>query len=172
MKKIFLLASAALAFFIPDSRAQSISPGTINAAGGTKVIGGDTYDWSVAEMTLVSTVTTPSVIVTHGVLQPPDATVGIEKTIPLNGQVKVYPNPSADIVYLEYNFVTAGKLEYMLQDMTGRQIKSYTAAIKKGQDRQEINLSALANATYMLYVTYQPNGGNVQQTSFKIDKIK
>ncbi|HTO14955.1 MAG TPA: hypothetical protein VLZ83_04255 [Edaphocola sp.] len=49
----------------------------INATGGSYTLNANTYEWSVGEMTLVSTVITPSLVITQALFQPILTEVGI-----------------------------------------------------------------------------------------------
>ena len=51
-------------------QAQQISPYALNSAGGTNTVAGITYEWSLAELTLIDTWLTPGLILTNGLLQP------------------------------------------------------------------------------------------------------
>lgn len=153
-------------------RGQSLAPATLNATGGSKVIGTETYEWSVAEMTMVSTATASNIIVTQGILQPfPLPATDIKKSNTLSKQLQVYPNPTSNIIYLQYNLTNSGTLSYMLQDVAGKQVTTRNAQVTAGQDKQELSLAALASGTYMLYITYMPYNGAAEQANFKIDKI-
>ena len=171
MRKTLLTTSIALVFFIHYSRAQSVGPSTINAAGRSATIGTDVYEWSVGEMTLVNTASSSNIIVTQGVLQPLDEPVGINDVNRLSRLVKAYPNPSSQIVYLETAFDRPGKLTCELRDITGRSIIFFAKDVNAGKEISEINLSSLANAAYMLYVSYKNENESIQQISFKIEKI-
>ncbi len=170
MKRTIVL-SFTLLFVTSYIRGQSISPSTLNGTGGSKVIGTDTYEWSVAEMTLVNTASASNIIVTQGVLQPAPPPTGIKTENMLTRSLQVYPNPASHIVYLQYNFPTTGKLNYVLQDITGKLISRKEIATAAGQNKEELNLGGLANASYMLYISYEPTNGTVERTSFKLDKI-
>lgn len=143
---------------------------TVNAAGGSKNIGTNNYEWSVGEMTLVNTATASNIIVTQGVLQPAQGTGYIQDNDLLRF-VSVFPVPAKDIVYLEYQFRTAGKLEYYLQDITGKTILSTATDVTAEKAQKTISLQALANATYMLYINFTSADGNRSSSSYKLEKI-
>lgn len=171
MKKKLLLTCAGLAF-LWQAEAQIVPyTRTLNAAGGTKTAGGNTYEWSVGEMALVNTWSKPNIIVTQGVLQPAPNDVGIRNIKPLTDAMRVYPNPAQTLVHLNYN-LKQGVLTYELQDITGKTIRSKKQDITSGEQTEEIQLGAVANGTYMLNVVYSPEDGAPQTTSFKIDKIE
>ncbi|OJW83657.1 MAG: hypothetical protein BGO69_05005 [Bacteroidetes bacterium 46-16] len=170
MKKTLILASTVLALFITgQAAAQSIGPSTLDAAGGSTSLSGNTYEWSVGDMAVISTYTSASLVVTQGTLQPFNIPTGVN-VITLDKQLKVYPNPAVNTVLLEYNLDHAGKLDYVLQDITGKTILQRSLTVKIGESKEAINMAALASATYMLNVTYKPSEGPQQIMTFKIIK--
>lgn len=152
-------------------RGQSITPSTINSAGGAAQIGTNTYEWSVAEMTVVHTATSPNIIVTQGILQPMPPSTGIKDQVALYQNLQVYPNPTSGIVYLQYNLPSNGTIRYSLQDITGKLILGNKVAVNENQGKLQIDMAGIANATYMLSVSYQPLNGAAQLASYKINKI-
>ncbi len=153
-------------------RAQGIGPSALNATGGTALIGGSEFDWSVGEMTMVSTFTTPNVIITQGVLQPSDAMVSVPDTKSLSKLLKVFPNPATDIVNLQYTSSNDGTLSYRLLDMAGKEISSQRIVVASGHANGQVDVKPLAVATYMLEVTIVPENGAPETMSYKIQKLK
>jgi gliding motility-associated-like protein len=66
----YLLFILFITFAFKSSRAQTISPAVVNAAGNTYTDSGITYEWSVGEMTLVETMINANAGITNGLLQP------------------------------------------------------------------------------------------------------
>ncbi len=168
MKKLlsaFWILSASGAF------AQSIGPSTLNAAGGSATIAGNTYEWSAAEMTMVSTGTGTNLVVTQGVLQPTTPTTSV-KDIRLLGadELKVYPVPTRDILYVLPALNQKGDLDLALTDINGRVVLQQTAHLTTGNEKQEINMSALSAGNYFLNAVFT-GSESAQQTSFKIQKL-
>lgn len=164
MPGVFLALMASV-----HAKAQSIGPSTIDAAGGTAGLAGNTYEWSVGDMAVITTYTSGSLVVTQGTLQPFNIPVGVNK-ITLDQQLKAYPNPATSTVYLEYNLGNSGKLEYMLQDIAGKTVFQKTIEVTPGGGKEAISMMALANAAYVLNVTYRPNEGSPQTVTFKVIK--
>jgi len=157
---------------LPNARGQSIGPSTLNATGGTAIAGGNTYDWSVGEMTMVSTFTGSTVIVTQGLLQPDSLhSSGVPSTALLQ-HLQVFPNPASSLLNLQMTASAAGTLSYRLMDMAGKVIITSTAKLPQGTTTQQIDISRIAAASYMLEVYYTTNGDNVETNSFKIEKLK
>lgn len=153
-------------------RAQNIGPSTVNSAGNTALIGGNQFDWSVGEMSLVSTFTTPGIIVTQGVLQPSETDhTGVPVAV-LSKDLRVFPNPASSVVNLQYNTQSAGRLTYSMMDITGKTITKKTVSVNPGITTEQINISELACATYMLKVSLEGNNMAKDNISYKIEKLK
>lgn len=171
MKKTYMLMLImTLPGIIPNVRGQSIGPSTLNASGGSGTIGSTKFDWSVGEMTMVSTFTGSSVIVTQGVLQN-DISSSSVGSISLNEHLQVFPNPASTLVNLQLNSDKEGTLQYTLLDMTGKRITDRKTAIKQGTNTEQMDISNLAAAVYMLEVSFTSASGTAS-SSYKIDKLK
>ncbi len=171
MKRSRLLILAMLLMVI-GAQAQSVRPSAINATGGAKIIGSNDFEWSVGEMTLVSTFTTPSVIVTQGVLQPGDVTLGVPATGDLSKALRVFPNPATDYVNVQYTSPANGTLSCRLFDVAGKDISSQNITVAGGHAAGQIDIRSLAAATYMLEVTFLPDSGSPEISAYKIQKYK
>jgi len=173
MKRSILLILVALVLAVNGHAQVSLGPSTVNCGGGYHVLDYDEYEWSIGEMTMVTTFTNPSIVVTQGVLQPFDIFItGVGNTTVLNGQIKVFPNPANSEVNLQYTAPADGTLSYSLLDMDGKLIKSNTAGVVSGTTTEQINVSELACATYMLEVTVNHGNSASEKTSYKIQKLK
>ena len=171
MKNVILLIPLLLAVAI-NIHAQSIGPSTLNAAGKTAVISGDEFEWSVGQMALVSTFTNPSIIVTQGVLQPDDnLPSGVPNYTPLAKQLQVFPNPATSVVNIKYSSQGQGTLSYRLLDMGGKLINTQTINVTQATTTEQVNISELACATYMLEVTVN-SGTDAGSISYEIQKLK
>ena len=170
MKRAILLIPLALVA-VTNVWGQSIGPSTLNAAGGTAVIGTNEFDWSVGEMTMVSTFSSSSIIVTQGVLQPAESTVGVPNITSLTKQLKVFPNPASSVVNIEYTSAANGTLAYRLLDMNGKVVSKQKVNTTNGTTTTQINLQEVACASYMLEVTVNPDT-KAESISYKIQKIK
>lgn len=161
---LMLLASA-------HTHAQSIGPTTINASGGSAVISGNTHEWAVAENTVVSTYSSSSLILTQGVLQPMPPSTGISKVNNAQDNVRVFPNPVQNELYLQCEFNGAGTLAYTLQDITGKLISRREEKLQTGNEKITVSFDGLATGNYMLSVMYTQSTGT-SAASFKISKTQ
>jgi len=157
---------------ITKSRAQTgVAQATFNATGGTGTIGTTEYDWSIGEVSLVSTFYGSKIIVTQGLLQNERSTPQKAENTTLANHLQVFPNPASSTVNLQYTSVEAGTLGYRLMDMTGKVVMSRNAEIKQGIATEQLNIGNLANATYLLEVTFKDEQNEVATTSYKIEKL-
>jgi hypothetical protein len=169
IRKTLFMAGMLVALASGYTKAQSIGPSTLDAAGGSAGLSGNTYEWSVGDMAVITTYTSGSLVVTQGTLQPFNIPTGVN-VITLDKQLKAYPNPATNTVFLEYDLNSKGKLTYILQDITGKVILQKTLAVSAGSSKETISMNALASATYMLNVSYKPDQGEQQTVSFKVIK--
>ena len=153
-------------------RAQSIGPATLNATGGTTIIGGNEFDWSVGEMTMVSTFTASNLIVTQGLLQPSVDLTAVPGTHFPVSQLQVFPNPASSVVNFQYQSQSTGTLDCRLIDMTGKVINSQNINIRQGANEGQVDLTNLACATYFLEISVHSGSAVAENISYKIQKIK
>ncbi|HTN17564.1 MAG TPA: T9SS type A sorting domain-containing protein [Chitinophagaceae bacterium] len=153
-----------------DVSAQSISPSVLNATGGSQSVGPNTFEWSVGEMTLVSTASAGSIIVTQGLLQPIQAPSAIGSTVMNAEDLSVFPVPASSVLNIKPAFKQGGRLDLLLLDATGRTVLHSEAVLKTGTEMQELNIGSIANGNYMLNISYHA-AGNLNRQSYKIQKI-
>lgn len=166
-KPSFLLAMAFPVFlFYPR---ESIAQRTINATGGTGNIGNTTHSYSVGEMVLVSTVEITDFYFTQGLLQNDDVNLEIHDNQYLSEGLKLYPNPAANVVYLQASFEGGGELDLKLYDLRGRLINQKRVQLQSGIEKQSLDISMLQEGTYLLQANLKKDG-NSYRHSFKIMK--
>ena len=168
-QKLTLLCLIAATGIIPHARGQSIGPDVVNATGGSGIIDGNTYEWSVGEL-MVTTYANPLILVTQGVLQPGASTNKVADMSVLP-DVTVFPNPSSTLVNVRYGATEQGTLNCRLMDLTGKILMEQSAKITVGTATQQLDLRLLAAATYMLDVSFEGANNIVQSKSFKIQKL-
>ncbi len=170
MKKSILtllgMACGTLAAF-----SQSIGPSTLNAAGGSAVVSGNTYEWSVGEMAVVSTYADASLVVTQGVLQPNGSgTTGINEHTLSDKLLQVYPNPASSVLNIQPNFGRDCNLIYQLQDITGKTMLAGEQASATGKTLVQVNLNNLVSGSYLLQVQVK-TGKDTYSNVYKIQKL-
>lgn len=167
--KITITACLILSTVI-TTHGQSIGPSTINASGGSKTISGNTYEFSIGEMALVNTAIGSNIIVTNGVLQPNPSPTKVKDVNALSDNLKIYPNPSDNILNIQPDFETGGQLTYQLYDALGRIMLSGEFNLVSGKEKQTISLNQLAASSYVLHLNLNKKGIKYN-ASFNVQKI-
>lgn len=173
MKRTLLLTGAFISLIgFHNTSAQTIAPNIINATGGSGSIGSYMYDWSIGELCMVSTYYGSDIIVTQGLLQNDISFAAgvVNKT--LDDGLQVFPNPASSEVNLRLTSQAEGNLSYRLMDMTGKTIKTSNTDVKPGTTLEQLNISEIAAATYLLEVSFKTAGHDAEMTTYKIQKLK
>jgi hypothetical protein len=150
MKQTLLLFAASLLLGY-NATAQQITPAIINSSGGGGTIGGASFDYSIAEMTVVSTATAAGNSYTQGLLQPPKASgESINEIIFANATLNIFPNPNSNILFIESksNDVTINGIQ--LVDALGKIVMQNQYATLN--TKQKIEMQSFANGQYTLLV--------------------
>lgn len=152
-------------------RAQSLSPTILNSSGGSGIINGIYHDYSFGEMTVIQTFSSPTLIVTQGLLQTrtDTAATGINDHVLNKPTLNVFPNPTQQLVTFESEYQTSGKMQYDLTDITGKLIVSKQLSFNIGKVKEVIDLSMLPAGTFLLKITIEQGKELFTQTS-KIQK--
>ena len=178
---VFILKSLIMAKFLPLCllcfgltiqlcQAQVTHSTTINAAGGSAQLSGNTYEWSIGEMTLVNTAATANLVVTQGLLQPVLNTTNIRQPELTVDQLKVYPNPTKDIVFIKPNLKPNPSLTILVYDISGRAFLRSELVLKEGTEVQTIDLGTYAAGNYLLDIVTGAVGTQ-SRNAFKIQKL-
>ena len=173
MKKTIPAAIALLAAFHspPEARAQSIGPSTLDAAGGSAVVGGSTHEWAVGQIMDMSTYISTSLVVTPGVLQPAPTPEGIAEAGPMQG-VEIFPNPVSTDLFVAPAFGKRGALEMQLLDAAGRVVRRQNTELTNGNERQAVPMESLAAGSYLLRLVWTPEGGAAAVGAYTVQKLR
>lgn len=169
MKKTITSAALVLAACCA-ARAQSIGPSTLNAGGGSGNIAGATYEYAIGEVVDGATLSSATLVVTQGVLQPTLPTSVAHGPRAITG-LDVFPSPVETILYLQPKMGKRGRLEYSLYDAGGKLVLHNSAVLATGNERQEADVQALAVGQYTLQVSWLEGPNNYTGT-YKIQKLK
>lgn len=149
---------------------------TLNVSGNSAKINGMTFDYSIGEMTLVSTGYQSNFIITQGLLQPNQSASGQSNSPSDINQwqnlVKVYPNPSDNLVYAEWQADKIADCSYQLFDATGKIVLKGNYQQVSGSNKIRLELQSLAAGTYYLMLRGLVAEDSQEQFSFKIQKVK
>jgi len=159
-----------------SSKSQSVFPATINTSGSSTSSAGYQFEWSVGESTSIVTMTRPNLVVTSGILQAavPYTPADNYSVNWLAGEIKIYPNPTRDIleIKLMLNLKGTGSLEIL--DLLGRKLMDKQFDHYGTGTLEKWDLSSLVSGQYVLQVhLFNPvTGKTIKKGSFKIQKIK
>lgn len=150
---------------------------TLNVAGNSVHINGMTFEYSIGEMALVSTERNANLIVTQGMLQPNNSG-SVANDAPVNTilsdiseNIKVYPNPTQNILFVESFETQIGNYSYQLLDGVGKMVLNKEGQIQVGLNKFTLDLQSYAAGTYYLMIRKPNPVGILENYSFKIQKM-
>ena len=175
MRKLRLVFLSVGIFFSLCSFAQSITPSILNATGGTYFFNYTRVEWSFGESMAIETMSASNIIVTNGILQPGThipATINNDGTWDRD-EIKVLPNPTPDILEIDFFSKHKGKVTMNLYDESGRFMGSKQFDYFGTGRIEKWDLSRYASGMYFLNIQLEPTGNSVKKKgSFKVQKIK
>ncbi len=145
---------------------------TLNVAGNTAKIKGMTFDYSIGEMIAVNTERNANLIVTQGMLQPisfgsvANNAPGNTTLSDLSDNIKVYPNPTTTLLYVEPTETTVSDYAYNLYDDTGKVVLNQNGKIQLGLNKFSLDLQSFSAGSYYLVIKK-----STETFSFKIQKM-
>ena len=154
-----------LGFVSYGVQAQSI----INASGGSNTLSNGIFDYSIGEMTVISTHSTSDITVTQGLLQMEATSLGVSDQLFTDQNLRIFPNPVKTELFLQPAMDGSGELSVQLFDLQGRHILQKDFFLQTGSERQQLDLSALQEATYMLNVQFS-HGKKLYRQTYKVLK--
>lgn len=135
-------------FFFENSKAQSV----INSASGGVEINNNSFEYSIGEMVLVSTVDAGTTLLTQGFLQPSQGMIISVDRIESNSVVfSVYPNPSSGFLQLQLKDVNDGWWTIALHDASGRLVRSSELYFTSGA-AESFDISTVAAGCYFIHM--------------------
>ncbi len=163
MKKYFSIC------FLLTCFNSSYAQQAFNSAGSAGLSGNFGLDWSVGELTLVKTEQNGALMFTQGVLQGNIMVFANASSI-TDGEMRILPNPTPGILYLQTGFLQPGKLSTMLYSAQGQKLLSREEQLT-GFSVKNINMTAFAGGTYFLEIMFTDNSGNSRKRTYKIVKL-
>lgn len=166
--KILVLAAFSLS---TAANGQALGPAEINAGGGTASASGLVHEFAIGSVVSIPALSSASLVITPGVLQPDNPT-GIKTEIIPARLLAVFPTPMETTVNIAPSFPTGGNLGMRLLDASGKLVLDRRAILATGTERQSLNIEQLAAGNYFLHVSWTATGRNEQQSSFKLQKLR
>jgi hypothetical protein len=177
MKTISLFILAILILLITShfTHAQSMSPQVINVTGGSNKKASIFLDWSAGELALISTMQNAdsSLVLTNGFLQPlltgktPAPSIIYELG---NDEVNLYPNPTADNLYVTVTPKQKGQIRICLYNQKAGLVYYRQFPASSGIS-VTIPVNSLVNGLYTLRVELYPETGEPRKGSYPVMKI-
>lgn len=175
MRKVRLCFLSVGLFLSLGAYSQSVTPATLNATGGTNFFTFYRFEWSFGESMAITTMATPNLIVTNGVLQP-----GTHNPATINNtsewdhdEIRILPNPTQNKLEIDFFSKQQGKVTLNLIDESGRFLAQRQFDYF-GTGRIEIwNLDQYPSGLYFLNISLNPTGTSVaKKGSYRVVKIK
>jgi len=169
-----------------QSQVASISPATLNMGGGSSTITPNfIVDWSIGESTIIETyygensysnlIVGRDWSVTSGILQPFDKThIIFNPLIPkwTNQEIRFYPVPTPDIVFIDFRSVTTGKITIQLFNRNGKLLGQREFYQVNGNSIQKWDLTNKAAGVYYFQILLSDvNGKILKQGVFNIERL-
>jgi hypothetical protein len=162
---------------ITSGYGQSQIPQVINTSGGSSQNRGYSIEWSIGELALVNQMnsTDGSNILTNGFIQPLS-----ENIIPYNqtefssANVHIFPNPTHDILEIDFFQNIDGKISVQLSNELGHIMYKREIVIHGLGFVEKVNMKRFTNGIYMLYIKrLNPVSGryDLETSSYKIIKL-
>lgn len=150
MKK-WLLMSLSL-FLTVIGYSQSISPDVIGTAGNRATGTNLTIDWTMGEVA-TATLTGSNSMVTQGFHQPYLTIVGVEIPEETLMDVRIYPNPTSNQVFVRMNLTEVGQCQLNLIALDGKILK--TVQVNTPNQEVLIEMSEYPAGSYLLSLSTQ-----------------
>lgn len=175
MRKVQLIFLTVGIVFSFTSFSQSVTPATLNATGGTNFFTFYRFEWSFGEAMAIETLSSPNLIVTSGVLQPQTHNPATVNTSSEWGkdEIKILPNPTQNLLEIDFFSKQQGKVIMNLFDGSGRFISTRQFDYQGNGRIEKWAFEGYPSGTYFLNIQLQPTGTSVaKKGSFKVQKIK
>jgi hypothetical protein len=171
---------------ISQPRLAPESPATSNMGGGSVSITSDfILDWSIGESTIIETYFgensySNSVVginwnVTSGILQPFDKTHTVYNfLVPkwTNEEIRFYPIPTPNIVYIDFRSVTTGKMSVQLLSREGKLLGIKEFYQNNSTSILKWDLTNKPSGVYFFRILLSAaNGDILKQGTFNIEKL-
>jgi hypothetical protein len=158
-------------------QAQNITPQVINITGNSYSQGYYNIDWSVGELALVDQFQSADgrCLVTNGFIQPftnLPVIENFEKSF-TDDEIKILPNPTRDVLEVNFLSTTRGPVKFILFDERGRALYTKESTSQGFGFIEKIQMSRYVPATYMLYVevTGIDAGAYRKRRTYKVLKL-
>lgn len=158
IKTLILIAM----LFVKFSFSQSISNQVIGTTGSFSIASGISLSATSGE-TAIETFSSGNNILTQGFQQPNENGVGIIELKENNFSVKIFPNPTADFLIVQYHSDNGEEYSVSLYDLLGRKLNLINNQFENGNEFSiSFQLTQLPSACYFL--TIENASGEIKKT--------
>lgn len=168
MKKIFtsvIIIILSQSVFGQSNYLQTPCASTSQGTAGNFII-----SYTIGEMVLVNTYKSNGLIVSQGILQPyvspyTGAPNGFDP-----GEITVFPNPTPNLLSIQYNILKFGKMSIQLYNAIGQRLITEEIVINSFSTKR-YDLSRYSKGAYMLLLFYTSDDGSLtKKGTYKIIK--
>jgi hypothetical protein len=148
-----LLTTILTFMFVLSVSGQEVKQQVVASAGGFEVSGDNSISlsWTLGEL-VITTVESESgdMILTQGFQQSVLVINAIQKNPDLGVEVIVFPNPTSDLININFSAPLDGETELFLNSATGRLV--YSNKMMLGELLKQINMHQYPGGTYILRI--------------------
>ncbi len=128
-------------------------------------------EYTIGEMVLVNEWQQNGLYITQGVLQPQIFKLNFNFNVFVDGEIKVFPSPTKDVIKLQMSLQKPGDMTVQIVDALGQVVQTDQIQVTSFQT-QTYNLSRNAAGMYIIRLRFKSNDGSFNKIgSFKIVKI-
>jgi hypothetical protein len=169
MKKLIFIAIVLLGTRANYAQQTAVLQ-TACASSAQGTAGNAVISYTIGEMVLVESYKKTGLFITSGILQPDVPANTQSGQIFFEGEITVFPNPTPNILSIQYNLLQAGKMTVQVYDATGKRIIADDFAINSFSVKR-YDLSKHANGMYILLLQYVSNDGTtIKKGNYKVLK--
>jgi hypothetical protein len=172
MKNNLFILIALFGLSVFSAQSQTLSPTVVSSAGGYFTSASASLSLTVAEMTMVQTLTTAGNILTQGFQQPEDLNVGIQETSSTEGSILIYPNPTNGAFSLQYNGDEGAEKVISVYNGIGQIVLQKTIQQVAGINKIDFDLSSFSQGMYMVELLVKNTKGELVPIFTKLNLIR
>lgn len=150
-------------FLVTNIYAQSLTPDVYSTSGDYYQGSNASISWTLGEV-VIETFSSSTSILTQGFQQPSYVITSLKENPEFKYDIKVYPNPSSDILNIKVMTTDLSELNIVLYDLNGKKLLEQKVM---GQETQ-LNLFQYTEGTYILKLSTLDNN---DIKVFKIQKF-
>jgi hypothetical protein len=170
-----IYAFIATVCFSFSTKAQSITPFTLNIGGFNGTQSGYTLTVSTGETISITDFKSPNGVgLSSGFLQnnPPLVTGSEELNTPFSvNEIKITPNPVKTKTFLNTDLSGGGQLQYQIMDIGSKLLYRSQPMTTYGSMQNPIDFSNYPTGQYYIQIIYKPITGKVKSGIYKIIKL-